>query len=157
MWFTLGIVVIQFTVVLMRYVYGIGSIWLQESITYMHGFLFMLAAAYTLKNDGHVRVDIFYRPAPARRKAMVNLFGSIVFLLPMCCLIFYYSYPYVSESWRVLEGSPEASGIKGRYLQKTAILCFAVQMALQGLAMAARSILAICNDADEIRNLTVEV
>lgn len=110
----------------------------------------MLAAAYTLKTDGHVRVDIFYRPASERTKAIVNLIGSALFLLPMCALIFYYSYPYVIESWRILEGSPEASGIKGRYLQKTAILYFAVLMALQGLAMIARSILVLAGKGDEL-------
>ena len=81
-WLTLGIVLVQMGVVIARYVFGLGSIWAQESITYMHGFLFMLAAAYTLKLDGHVRVDIFYREAPPRRKAMVNLFGSLFFLIP---------------------------------------------------------------------------
>lgn len=152
-WLALAIVLVQFAVVLARYVFGLGSIWMQESVTYMHGFLFMLAAAYTLKLDGHVRIDIFYRDAAPRAKAKVNLAGALLFLLPVCVLIFYASYPYVAGSWAVLEGSPEASGIQGRYLQKTAILVFAVMMALQGLSMAIRSVLAIGGDEAELAAL----
>lgn len=154
-WLTLGIVLVQMGVVIARYVFGLGSIWAQESITYMHGFLFMLAAAYTLKLDGHVRVDIFYREAPPRRKAMVNLFGSLFFLIPVCLLIFYIAWPYVAQSWSILEGSQETSGIQGRYLQKTAILAFAAMMALQGLSIAIHSILAIQGDVEELEALKV--
>ncbi|MFK8035872.1 MAG: TRAP transporter small permease subunit, partial [Hyphomicrobiales bacterium] len=131
MWFALLLVLVQFVVVLMRYVFGVGSIFAQESITYMHGFLFMLAAAFTLLVDGHVRVDIFYREAKPRKKAMVNLFGALVLLLPVCIVIFWTSFPYVAASWASFEGSPETSGIQARYLQKTAILGFAVLMAMQ--------------------------
>ncbi len=153
MWFALIIVLIQFIIVLMRYVFGVGSIFAQESITYLHGFLFMLAAAFTLLVDGHVRVDIFYRDAHPRKKAMINLFGACVLLIPVCILIFWTSFPYVAASWAALEGSPETSGIKGRYIQKTAILVFAVMMALQGLSIAIRSLLALGGDELEIDKL----
>ncbi|MCB1476125.1 MAG: TRAP transporter small permease subunit [Rhodobiaceae bacterium] len=152
-WLALLIVLVQFGVVLARYVFGIGSIWAQESITYMHGFLFMLAAAYTLKLDGHVRVDIFYRDADPRTKAKVNMGGALLFLIPVCILIFYVAYPYVAQSWSILEGSQETSGIQGRYLQKTAILAFAVMMALQGVAIILRSILALGGDERELEAL----
>ncbi|MTI16901.1 TRAP transporter small permease subunit [Rhodobacteraceae bacterium RKSG542] len=145
-WLTLGIVLVQFIVVLMRYVFGIGSIWMQESITYMHGFLFMLAAAYTLSVDGHVRVDIFYREAAPKKKALVDLLGSIFFLIPMCCVIIYVSWDYVAASWAILEGSQETSGIQGRYLLKSAIIGFAVMMALQGLSIVIRGVLALKGD-----------
>jgi TRAP-type mannitol/chloroaromatic compound transport system permease small subunit len=152
-WFALFIVLIQFVVVVMRYVFGIGSIFAQESITYLHGFLFMLAAAYTLLVDGHVRVDIFYRDAHPRKKAIINLFGAFVLLIPVCILIFWTSFPYVAASWAALEGSPETSGIQARYIQKTAILVFAVMMALQGVSMAIRSFLALGGDELEIDKL----
>ncbi len=149
-WLTLGIVLTQFVVVLMRYVFGIGSIWMQESITYMHGFLFMLAAAYTLSVDGHVRVDIFYRDAPARAKALIDLCGSLFFLLPMCAVIFYVSWNYVGASWSILEGSSETSGIQGRYLLKTSILIFAVLVALQGVAIIFRALMARRGDGEAL-------
>lgn len=153
MWFALLLVLVQFVVVLMRYVFGVGSIFAQESITYMHGFLFMLAAAYTLLVDGHVRVDIFYREAKPRKKAMVNLFGALVLLLPVCIVIFWTSFPYVASSWAALEGSPETSGIQARYLQKSAILGFAVLMSMQGVSMAIRSLLALGGDEIELDKL----
>lgn len=154
-WLALFIVLVQFLVVVGRYVFGVGSIWVQELIIYMFGFNFMLAAAYTLKHDGHVRVDIFYREAPPRSKAWINLAGSLLFLIPVCALIFWIAWPYVMQSWAVLERSQEASGIPARYLQKTVILAFAVLMALQGLSMALHSILALRGDQRELDALKV--
>jgi TRAP-type mannitol/chloroaromatic compound transport system permease small subunit len=153
-WLALLIVLVQFLVVVGRYVFGVGSIWLQELITYMFGFLFMLGAAYTLRHDGHVRVDIIYREATPRTKAIVNLVGSIAFLIPICALIFWIAWPYVMQSWAILERSQESSGIPARYLQKTAILAFAVLMGLQGLSMAIHSILALRGDERELDALT---
>lgn len=145
-WFILAMVLIQFTVVLMRYVFGLGSIWMQEAILYLHGFAFMLAAAYTLAVNAHVRVDIFYRDAQARTKALVDLIGAVAFLLPMCAVIFYVSWPYVARSWSIFEGSRETSGIQGVFALKTAILVFAVLMALQGLALILRAVAAVRGD-----------
>ncbi len=142
-WFSLAIVLIQFLVVVMRYVFGVGSIWTQELIIYLFAFLFMLGAAYTLSEDGHVRVDIFYRAAPPRQKALVNAVGVVVFLLPMCAVIFFVSLPYVISSWKILEGSRETSGIPAVFLLKTAIPAFGVSMALQGLALLLQSVLAL--------------
>jgi TRAP-type mannitol/chloroaromatic compound transport system permease small subunit len=153
-WLALLIVLLQFLIVVGRYVFGVGSIWFQELIIYMFGFMFMLGAAYTLRHDGHVRVDIFYREAKPRTKALVNLAGSILFLIPICALIFWVAWPYVLQSWSVWEGSQESSGIPARYLQKTAILAFAVLMALQGLSIAIRSLLALQGDEKEINALT---
>ena len=153
-WLALFIVIVQFLVVVGRYVFGIGSIWVQELIVYMFGFLFMLGAAYTLRHDGHVRVDILYREARPQVKARVNLIGSLVFLIPICVLIFWVAFPYVLQSWLILEGSQEASGIPARFLQKTAILAFAVLMGLQGVALAIRSILVLRGDDEEILALT---
>ncbi len=149
-WLSLLIVLVQFIVVGGRYVFGIGYIWAQESIIYMFGFLFMLTSAYTLRHDGHVRVDIFYREADPRVKAWINLLGSLFFLIPVCVLIFWIAYPYVMQSWAILERSQEASGIPARYLQKTAILAFAVLMGLQGLSMALHSVLALRGDQAEL-------
>ncbi len=152
-WFIILMVLVQFAVVLMRYVFGVGSLWAQESIVYMHAFTFMLAAAYTLSADGHVRVDIFYRGANPRRKAWVNLFGAIVLLIPVSVLVILVSWTYVANSWRIFEGSMEASGIQGVFLLKTAIPVFGLMMGLQGVVMVLRSILAIRGDATELDRL----
>jgi len=152
-WFTLFIVLIQFTVVLMRYVFGVGSIWMQELIVYLHAFLFMLASAYTFSKEGHVRVDIFYREARARTKAYVNLFGAAFLVIPVCVLIVIVSWHYVANSWAILEGSQETSGIQARFLLKSAIIGFAVQMGLQAFVMMVRSWYALQGDEQELRRL----
>ncbi|MDG1007679.1 MAG: TRAP transporter small permease subunit [Alphaproteobacteria bacterium] len=133
-WLALAMVLVQFAVVVLRYVFGIGSIMMQEAIVYMHGVLFMMAAADTLLQDEHVRVDIFYARASARRKALINLLGCALFVLPFCILIAYVSYDYVSMSWSVREGSRETSGIQGVYLLKSVILLFAAQLSLQAVS-----------------------
>ncbi|MEO1199201.1 MAG: TRAP transporter small permease subunit [Pseudomonadota bacterium] len=152
-WFTLAIVLIQFAVVVGRYVFGVGAIFYQELIIYLHAFLFMLAASYTLKNDGHVRVDVFYREASPRRKAMINLLGSLLLLIPVCLLIIWISWPYVERSWAIRERSMETSGIPFVYILKTAIIGFAVMVGLQGVSMALRSLLAIGGDERELDRL----
>jgi TRAP-type mannitol/chloroaromatic compound transport system permease small subunit len=142
-WMTLFMVLVQFTLVLMRYVFGTGSLFMQESLIYAHAIVFMAAAAWTLADDRHVRVDIFYSVASPRRQAAVDLFGVIVFLLPMCWLLWWVGYPYVARSWAVLEGSRETSGIPAIFLLKTLILLFTVTLALQGIALAVRSLLVL--------------
>jgi TRAP-type mannitol/chloroaromatic compound transport system permease small subunit len=143
-WLALVMVLMQFTVVVMRYVFGLGSVKMQESIVYMHAAVFMVAAGYTLLHDGHVRCDIFYGDASPRRKAMVDLLGVVVFLVPVALLIGWIGWPYVAAAWAVREGSPEGSlGIPGVYLLKSVILLFAALLLLQGLALAVRSALRL--------------
>lgn len=136
-------VLIQFAVVVLRYVFGLGFIWMQESILYMHGIVFLVGAGYTLLKDGHVRVDIFYRAAHPRTKALVDMLGVIFLLIPFCALVWTVALPYVQNSWAVFEGSKETSGIQAVYLLKTCILVFTVLMALQGLAILMKSILVL--------------
>src|ERR1044071_4549922 len=92
-WCALAIVLIGFAVVLLRYVLGVGSIWLQESILYAHAALFLLAAAWTLKEGGHVRVDVFYADASPRTKSLVDLAGTLLLLLPCCSAFIWSSLP----------------------------------------------------------------
>jgi TRAP-type mannitol/chloroaromatic compound transport system permease small subunit len=138
-WLALAMVLVQFSVVVLRYVFGIGSILLQESILYMHGVLFMMAAADTLLQDEHVRVDIFYAQAAQKRKALVDMLGCLFLVLPFCILLFTVSLEYVSISWSVREGSRETSGIQGVYLLKSVILVFAVQVGLQAVSGAIKN------------------
>lgn len=142
-WLALLMVLVQTIVVLQRYVFGLSFIWLQESITYMHGILFMLAAGYTLLRGGHVRVDIFYGEATPTRKALIDFLGTYLFLFPVMFLILDMAYPYVEMAWRVQEGSVETSGIQGIYLLKAVILLFASLVLLQGLSLAIRTALVL--------------
>jgi len=140
-WLTLCMVLITFSVVILRYLFQSGSIALQESVSYLHACVFMLGAAYTLKHDGHVRVDIIYRTLSARGKAWINLAGSVLFLLPVCAFILYASREYVAASWTMREGSQEDGGLDEVFLLKTAMPVMAVLLLLQGLSLSLHSIL----------------
>lgn len=135
-WLTLAMVIVTFFIVVMRYVFNQGWIGVQESVAYMHAMVFMIGAAYTLKHDGHVRVDIFYIKASQRTRAWVDLLGSLLLLMPMMIYILLISWGYVSESWRLLEESPETGGLPFVYILKTNILALGILMTLQGLAQA---------------------
>jgi TRAP-type mannitol/chloroaromatic compound transport system permease small subunit len=139
MWLALAVVLLQFAVVVLRYAFGIGSIWLSESVIYAHAALFMLAAAWTLQANGHVRVDVFYAEASPRAKALVDLLGALLLLLPFMAVIAWFALPYVARSWSILERSRETSGLPLVYLLKTLIPAFALLMALQGAAQAIRA------------------
>lgn len=138
-WLAAAMVVVQFTVVLMHHVFGLGSIFAQESIVYMHAVLFMAAAGCTLLRDGHVRVDIFYARARPKTRAVVDLVGAVCFLIPVCILAWSTAWPYVTASWAVLEGSRETSGIQAVFLLKSVILLFAATLGAQGLSLAVNS------------------
>jgi len=135
-WCSLYIVVAEFAVVVLRYVLHVGSIQLQESVVYAHAGLFMLAAAWTLQVQGHVRVDVFYAQARPRTRALVDLIGAIIFLLPFAAALFALTLPYVERSWLIFEGSPQPSGLPFVYLLKAIILVFAALIGLQGVAQA---------------------
>lgn len=148
-WCALALVLVQFVAVVERYVFGVGWIWVEESIVYLHATLFMAGAGYTLLHEGHVRVDIFYAGATARQRALIDLLGTLFFLWPVAGLIFAKAWPYVAASWAVLERSPETSGIPAVFLLKSLLLVFAVLVALQGLSMAARALDTLGGDARE--------
>lgn len=142
-WLTLFMVLLTFIIVVMRYGFNIGSIAMQESVLYFHGLVFMLGAAYTLKADGHVRVDIFYQKYSKKKKALVNIFGSVFLLLPVCVFIFFISFDYVATSWRILESSPEAGGLPLVFISKSYLLLLAVTLSTQGLAEIGRNYLVL--------------
>ena len=131
---TLAMVLVTVIIVVLRYGFSIGFIWMQESVRFMHGFVFLLCAAYTLLHNGHVRVDIFYAKMSDRGKARVDIFGTIAFLIPVCFSILFFSYNYVLNSWVQMEGSLEERGLHAVYLLKTCIWIFAVTMIAQGLS-----------------------
>ncbi len=154
-WLTLGMVLVQFTVVVLRYVFGLGFIWMQESILYMHSLVFLVGAGFTLLREGHVRVDIFYRGATGRKKALIDICGVILLLIPFCILVWQVSLPYVMNSWAVLETSRETSGIPAIYLLKTLILVFTVLVGLQGISLAIKSLLVLTGLMEDSGDTTV--
>ena len=140
-WLTFFMAVVTCLVALMRYGLSLGWIWLQETITWMHAAVFLVAAGYTLARDEHVRVDIFYREMSPRRKALVNLCGCLVFLLPLCAGLVWGSLDYVETSWRIQESSREAGGLVYPFpsLLKTLLPLTGLLVGLQALVICARS------------------
>ena len=147
-WLGLGLVLVTFLVVVLRYLFDSGSIALQESALYLHASLFMLGAAWTLKIDGHVRVDVLYRHFSARGKALADLFGTLAFLLPTCIFLLWISLDYVDAAWRVREGSPEAGGLPFVYLLKTLIPATALLLILQGASQLLRRLAELLQPAE---------
>lgn len=136
-WLTLFMVVVTFVVVVMRYVFDAGQIWIQESVVWMHAIVFMLGAAYTLRDEEHVRVDIFYRAMTPRRRAWIDLVGVVVFLLPVCVFLAWNSFDFVTQSWKITESSREPGGLPYPFipLVKTTLLLMPLTVALQGLSL----------------------
>jgi len=142
-WLTLAMVLTTCFVVVARYGFSWGRIWIQESAVWLHGMVFMLGAGYTLRHNGHVRVDIFYRPGSARFKAWVDLLGTLFLLLPVVAMVLWFSWPYVMESWAKLEASREAGGLPGLFLLKSVLVVFCVSLLAQGASLALRSLLVL--------------
>lgn len=127
-------------VVVVRYVFHAETTPLHETVIYLHGMVFMLGISFALKVQGHVRVDIFYHNFTERRRAIVDLFGTVFFLLPVSGFIFWSSLDYVSLSWQLREASAAPDGLPGIYLFKTLIPIMAALLAIQGLGEALKSI-----------------
>ena len=145
-WFVVLMVLITFTVVVMRYGLNMGSVMLQDVVLYLHGGLFLLGSAFALKRGSHVRVDIFYRDFSEKRKALVDLIGNIVFLQPVCWTRLLFSCGYVEFSWRIMEVSPEPDGLPFVYLQKSLLVVLAVFLSLQSLSEIIKSAITLRND-----------
>jgi TRAP-type mannitol/chloroaromatic compound transport system permease small subunit len=144
-WLTLAMVIVTFIVVVLRYIFDIGFIWLQESVIWMHAVVFMLGAAYTLAEGDHVRVDVFYRNMSSKRKAWVDLIGVLVFLLPLCVFLAWNSIEFVTQSWNIGESSREPGGLPFPFfpILKTVILLMPITVALQGISLLLRSLVSI--------------
>jgi TRAP-type mannitol/chloroaromatic compound transport system permease small subunit len=138
-WLTLGIVLVQFGLVVARYMFSAGSVPVTESVIYGQAFLVTLTAAWTLRTSGHVRVDIFYADASPRRRAIVDLVGTLALLLPFMLTLLWLSAPYAARSWAIMERSQETGGLPLVFVLKSLIPAFALLMALQGIAQAIRA------------------
>ncbi len=133
-WLGLAMVLTTATVVVLRKFFDVGFIWMQESVTWMHAAVFMLAAGYTLAADEHVRVDILYRKMSPSRRLLVDTLGTLFLLVPTCLLILVYGWNYVAVSWSIGEGSPEAGGLPGLFLLKSLIVVTPVLLLLESFA-----------------------
>ena len=139
-WLVLIMVLIQFAIVVGRYVFGVNFIAAQESVLYLHSTLFMLAAGYTLLVDKHVRVDVFYAKASEKTRKRIDIFGHVFFLIPTMLAVLYWSWPSVVNSWKILEGPISVGGIKAVFLMKTLIPAFCFLVLLQSIALLIRLI-----------------
>ncbi len=139
-WLTLAMVLVTFLIVVLRYGFDWGAIAMQESVLYLHALVFMGGAAYTLRHNDHVRVDIFYQRLSPRGRAWVDLLGTLVLLLPFCGFMLWAGLPYVLKSWALLEGSQEAGGLPLVFVLKSYILLLPLLLLLQGLALAVRQL-----------------
>jgi len=147
-WLTLLMVVVTTIIVVMRYLFDAGQIWLQESVTWMHAAVFMVGAAYTLLHEEHVRVDIFYRDMSSRGRAVVDLLGTILFLLPLCAYLAYQAYDFAATSWAIHESSREPGGLPYPMIPilKSMVIFMPVAVALQGVSMMLRSLASLRRD-----------
>ncbi len=144
-WLTLAMVLLTFTIVILRYAFDIGWIALQESVAYMHALVFMLGAAYTFKHNEHVRVDIFYQRFSYKTRAWIDCFGTLLLLFPVCGFIIWSSWEYVTDSWEIMESSPNSGGLPGVFLLKTSIIVMAVLLVFQGLSVFLQNLLLALN------------
>lgn len=151
-WLTLFLVIGTAIVVVLRYGFGIGATALQEAVLYAHALVFMGAAAWVLQRNGHVRVDIFYQRFTPRYQALVELLGTLLFLLPVCLFLGWASWDYVVNSWATLEGSSESGGLKFVYLQKSIILVLVVCLVLQGVSEIIKAAYAMAGRLPESKS-----
>lgn len=135
-WLTLFMVLLTFAIVVLRYGFNLGWIWLQEGVTYLHATVFMVAAAWAFQTDDHVRVDIFYRGSSPRYKSMVNLAGTLLFLMPFSLFLIIIGWNYVAASWETMEASREAGGLPMVFLLKSLILVLPALLLLQSWSTA---------------------
>ena len=137
-WLNLGMVATTCIVVTLRYVFDIGAIFLQESVVYLHGAAFLLGLSYALRHDAHVRVDVLYARLGSRHKALVDVLGHTLFLMPLCLTVMIVSTRYAISSWAVLEGSTEVGGVPAVFLLKTLIPISALLLLVQAAALVMR-------------------
>lgn len=147
-WLALACVLVCFTVVVQRYFFHTSVLWMQDLYVWLSGAMFTGVAGFALLRQDHVRVDIFYRPASTRRKAISDLVGVVLFLIPFMTIVWVYAFPAVRRSWGFYEASSNIGGMPGLFVLKTFILVFATLVALQGLAMGARSVLVLAGRED---------
>lgn len=148
-WLTLLLVLITVYDVVMRYIFHAGSVYIQELEWHLFAANFMLAAGWTLLNEGHVRVDFFYARLSNKKKAWIDFLGSIIFCLPYCMLVIWASWPLIADSWSIWEGSPDPGGLPARYLLRTVIPVAFLLLGLQAIVQAVKSFFIIVREEEK--------
>lgn len=147
-WLTLGCVLTCFSVVVLRYAFGVGYPWLQELYVWQHAAVFMAGAGYTMLQRGHVNVDVLYGRMPPRGKAWIDILGTLLFLFPWLAVVAVTSAPFVLSSWSIREASSTAGGMPAVYLLKSLLWVFCLVLFVQGLALIARRALFLAGHAE---------
>lgn len=142
-WVTLGLVLVVFIDVVMRYLFNTSFVFTQELEWHLFGFIFLIGAGYTLLHDGHVRVDIIYQRLGFKSRAWVNLCGVLLFLIPGCIMLITTSWKFTMNSYAILEGSPDPGGIPFRFLLKGCIPVGFTLLLLQGISLGMHSFMQI--------------
>lgn len=142
-WAALGMLLLQFVIVLLRYVFGYSFIFLDEGVLYFHAAIFMLGAGYTFLVNGHVRVDIFYSKFSEQAQSWIDVFGHLFLLAPALGVLLWFSWPTVRSSWAILEGPISVGGIPASFLLKSLIPAYCVLLLLQGAAALIRDVLRL--------------
>lgn len=138
-------------VVVLRYVFLISFTWMQELYVWIHAIVFLAGASFAMLINAHVRVDIFYNKWPLKTRAVVEILGAIAFTLPWMIVLAFVSWPFVLDSWKILEGSAQPNGMPGVFLFRTMLLVFCALMTLQCLAIIARGLLVLAGDESAAR------
>jgi len=131
-WLTTLMILVVFYDTVMRYAFKKGNVAIQELEWHLFAVVFLIGAAYALKNGAHVRVDIIYTRLSVRTKAWINFLGSIFFLIPFALIVIYSTQNFIANSWAVREMSPDPGGLPGRYILKAMIPIGFVLLILQG-------------------------
>ena len=139
----LAMAVLTFLIVILRYAFDLGWVAMQETVMYMHAAFFMLVMGYALRHDAHVRIDIFFQELSAERKALVEFWGTVLILYPVCGFIFYYGFGYALDSWLRLESSPEAGGLPLVFVLKSLLVAMPVLLFAQGTSRLLGAILVL--------------
>lgn len=142
------IAIVCAVVVVLRYVFLISFTWMQELYVWIHAVVFLTAASVAMLYNAHVRVDILYNRWPLKVRAAVEILGALVFTLPWLIVLAILTWPFVLDSWKILEGSAQPNGMPAVYLFRTMLLVFCTLMTLQCLAIVARGILVLSGDKE---------
>ncbi len=148
-WLTLFMVLITFIIVVLRYLFGLSWVAMQESVSYLHSLVFMLGAAFTLKQDGHVRVDILYQRWAPKIQAWIDLLVTVFLLLPMAGFILWSSWEYVLDAWEISEGSRNSGGLPFVYLLKSCLLLMPLLLIMQGVALLLNKLAQIMKQEEQ--------
>ena len=119
--------------ILLRYIFNINFIFMQELVMYLHAFIFLFGISICLKENSHVRIDVFSNKLDAKAKKYIEILGTVFLIIPFCLFVLYESTPIIIRSWEMLESSGEPGGLPFIYILKSAIYVFASLLLIQAL------------------------